>query len=102
MGTAKRSTDQADRRALARTVRKRLAGLGVPVATLARGAGLSYATLRVALSDRAAHRSPSLPAYLPKLADAMDAKADELRRVAEELRSLGASPTGDKKRHEKG
>jgi hypothetical protein len=58
-------------------------------AVLADRAGISYGTLRVALSDRSAHRTATLSESVPALAEVLDAMAIEMQAVAAELRALG-------------
>lgn len=78
----------SQRRAMARKARMLLQRTGVSNAVLAELAGISYGTLRVALSDRSAHRTATLEESVPALAAAMDGLAVELRTVAAELRAL--------------
>ena len=88
-------SEEAERKRLAREASKLLKGIKTNLRSLSEEAGVSYGSLKVALSPKNAERSSMLPEYLEALSGALKRRSEEMRGVAEELRTLGKDSSSE-------
>lgn len=77
-----------DRNELAKQARELLSRATPSRDAVAKAAGISAGSLRIALAPRTAGRSAVLPAYLIAMADELDKQAEDLREITRDLRRL--------------